>query len=247
MMKNYWNILQDHACFEYQFVLDKNDYDIELIKELLSVIVFSGWEYRILKLLDKESGCIYCEDYLEIFNSILDKKRNVDSLEKNFSFFQQAFPDDGYQNPHVIVTELAFYNQNGEIEIKDIFKNTAFYSLLNPYRVHLYHYLETDAYSPISFELLTTSNKELKLRIASGLSIWLPYFKPDYDMDRQKIEDFPLNKTGYIDNRELYLLNTPRLIGFIKVIRSFFEGNNGKELSSNTQLEKLPKFPWYYS
>jgi len=244
-MKNYWNISQDHACFEYQFVLNKNKYDLKIIKELLSVIVLSGWKFGVLKILDKESGVSYCESFLNLFNSILDTKKNVNELENNYRFFQQAFPAEGDNNPHVIVTELAYYNESEEIVIKDVFTNEIFYKLLNPNRVHLYHHSETGTISPLSLELSIQQSRELKLRISSGLGIWLPYFKPDYDMDKQRLEEFPLYENGYIDNRELYFLNTPRLISFIKVIRKFYETNNGVELSNKNQLEQLPVFPKY--
>lgn len=240
-MKNYWSILQDHTCFEYQFVFGKNNYDLELIKELLKVIILSGWEFGILKILDKEAGVCYSEGFLNLFNDILDKRKGVKELENNYCFFQQAFPaiDEGYKNPHVIVTELAFYNDIGEVQIMDVFTNKIFYPLLNPERVHLYHYSETDTLSPISLELTILESRELKLRISSGLGIWQPYLKPDYDMDKQRLEDFPLNEDGYIDNRELYLLNTPRLMGFIKKVRSFCKVNNGIELSNKNNLEEF--------
>lgn len=248
MMKNYWSILQDHSCFEYQFVFKKNEYDIELIKKLLNVIVLSGWEFRIVKILDQEFGVNYCKEFLDFFSDILDEKKDVKKLENNFSFFQQAFPtiEEEYNNPHVIVTELAFYNEVGEVKVMDVFTNKIFYSLLNPKRVHLYHYSETDTLSPISLELRILESRELKLRISSGLGIWQPYFKPDYDIDKQRLDDFPLNEDGYIDNRELYLLNTPRLMGFIKKIRNFCKVKNGIELSTKNNLEEYPIFPNYY-
>ena len=246
-MKNYWNILQDHACFEYQFVFGKNKYDVELIKELLNVIVFSGWEFGIVKILDQESGENYCKEFLSFFSAILDEKKDINNLRNNYSFFQQAFPvaEEEYKNPHIIVTKLAFYDEVGEVKVMDVFANKIFYPLLNPNRVHLYHYSETNTLSPISLELSILKNRELKLRISSGLNIWQPYFKPDYDIDKENLEDFPLNKDGYIDNRELYLLNTPRLIGFIKKVRQFFMVKNGTELSSKNNIEESPIFPNY--
>lgn len=246
-MKNYWSILQDHACFEYLLVLEKNQYDIELIKEILDLVVSSGWKYGVIKMLDQVEGSPYYKEFLNLYNSKLDSNGSIDTYKSSYDFFAQAFPsiNKSYKNPHIIVTELAYYNLNGEIEIKDVFSNEVFYPLLNPHRVHLYHYNKTSNYSPLSLELCISSNRELSLRISSGLYIWMPYFKPDYDMDRQSLKDFPLNEFGYIDNRELYLLNTPRLIGFIKDLRRFFETHNGKERSNNAQLEKFPEFPWY--
>ncbi|HLO55025.1 MAG TPA: hypothetical protein VK169_12105 [Saprospiraceae bacterium] len=141
--------------------------------------------------------------------------------------------------------KIAYYDKNDRIEIDNIFKVDELYKLLNPYRVHLYHKDITGTSAPIEVELLITSGKSLELRVASGLGLWLPYYKPDYDMDKQSLKDFPINEFGYIDNRELYLLNTPRLIGFIKDLRRFFETHNGKERSNNAQLEKFPEFPWY--
>lgn len=246
-MKNYWSILPDHAYFEYQFVFGKNNYDVELIKGLLNVIVLSGWEFGIVKMLDRETGIKYCKEYLNLFNAILDEKKDVNELEDNYNFFQQAFPylDEDYKNPHVIVTELAYYNDNGEVQIRDVFTNKVFYSLLNPHRVRLYHYLETGTYSPITLELSILSNRNLSLYISSGLGIWQPYFKPDYDSDKQRLEDFPLNEYGYIDNRELYLLNTPRLMGFIKKVRNYCKVKNGIELSNKNNIEEFPVFPNY--
>ncbi|MDF1697158.1 MAG: hypothetical protein P1U56_15050 [Saprospiraceae bacterium] len=111
--------------------------------------------------------------------------------------------------------------------------------------MHLYHHSETGSYSPLFLELSISKSRDLVLIISSGLDIWLPYYKPDYDIDNQKLEDFPINEYGYIDNRELYLLNTPRLLGFVKKIRKFFERNNGTELSDKNRIEELPVFPWY--
>lgn len=246
-MKNYWTILQDHVSFEYLFIIEKDNYDIELVKELLALIVSSGMEYRVAKVLDRESGVSYHQEFLKLLNSELDNFQDINAIKPFHDFFSQAFPsiNKGYRNPYVIVTELAFYNQKGDTVIKEIFDNSDFYPLLNPFRVHLYHYSETSTFSPLSLELVMTKNRELNLRVASGLGLWLPYYKPDYDMDKQSLKDFPINEFGYIDNRELYLLNTPRLIGFIKDLRRFFETHNGKERSNNAQLEKFPEFPWY--
>lgn len=161
-----------------------------------------------------------------------------------FDFFQQSFPklEKNFVNPHVIVSELAYYNEKGIVEITDIFKNEFFYDLLNPHRVHLYHYLKTDSFSPISLELTINSKKGLNLRIASGLGIWFPYIKPDIDSNKQSLDDFPINENGLIDNRELYLLNTPRMLGFIKEVRSFYNLHEGQEIGNNAELEKLPEF-----
>ena len=161
-MKNYWNIVQDYAYFSYGFELEKNQYDIELIKELLDLVVSSGWKYGVIKVFDQVAGKPFYDDFLRTFNSILDNNGSIDTYKSSYDFFWQAFPNitESYKNPHVIVTELAYYNLNGEIEIKDVFFYVVFYPLLNPHRVHLYHYNKTSNYSPISLELGFSLNRK---------------------------------------------------------------------------------------
>jgi len=124
-MKNYWNIVQDYAYFSYGFELEKDQYDIELIKEILDLVVSSGWKYGVIKMLDQVEGNPYCKEFLNLYNSILDNHGSIDTYKSSYDFFAQAFPniDKSYKNPHVIVSELAYYNLSREIEIKDVFSN----------------------------------------------------------------------------------------------------------------------------
>ena len=226
-MKNNWVVYEDDSFIEYTFLLEREKYDDQIIIELITNIAEIGEKYRVFRILDKEMRCAV--------NSFLQdlelKFLSVDHVDNGVRFGDVLSPlspefCDITQTSRAFC-ELAFYNNDGDLLIQNVFHLKELYQYFNADQLKHCHFDNTGVYAPLNVEMIISSDGKLQLRIASALNIWHPFFKPDsYRIGDAAAGIVPVNDMGYYDNRELYFLNTPRLKGFIKEVKAIFEQKN---------------------
>ncbi|MDF1694299.1 MAG: hypothetical protein P1U56_00615 [Saprospiraceae bacterium] len=240
MKKNYWSIAQSRAIFNYR--INEEDYDIDVYINLMKRVIASGRKYEIFKILDitgtKDVGDEYIEMWLDFIrrndfdNSNFKEKLKGDAFVTacHFSFVNKMIDYNA-------CVKMAYYDAKGEIKLDTVFTNDVFYPLLNQDRVHLYHKNEIGCNEPLEVRLEIRYGKYLELSIDTGLGIWYPYFMPDIEKSEWNTIDFFIDESGWMDNTEMFTLNTIRLLSFDQEIRDFIFANKGKE--TNRRIDFL--------
>lgn len=222
---------------EWLFILDHENYDVSVIIELLNRIVDAGRKYGVLLILDKTQKHDFGDDFIKDIENILDKKGVEAWCDR--SFFLHTMPDFDGNTPYKAYTKLAYY-ENEKVVMNYIHHIQEIYPALSQENLRFYHYYETGVYSPLTFELVILKNKELRFLISSGLEVWFSHYIGIPNLIESSSE------WKYIDNSELFYLNTPRLAGFIKEIDQFFLNKKGSVINRyNSNLNAQEPFLFY--
>lgn len=233
MKTNNWGICQD-SLLEWIFDFENTFNNRQFILYLIKTITDAGRRYEVMSILNTKNQQDN-QEKLEKDISIALGNSPIINVEEN-DLLLHLFPDFEGESEYRAFYKLAYY-KNGQIEIRYIHHIQELYDSLPQTMLRNYHYLETGVYCPLKVELSILNNKTFRLRIASGLEIWLPRFN---------IIALSNSSTTSVNNLELYYLNTPRLAGFINEIEKFFITNNIKvQYSFPSKLNAHVPFIFY--
>lgn len=231
MKTNNWGICQD-SLLEWIFDFEDTLNDKQIILGLIKTITDAGRKYEVMSIFNTKNHKDNQEEIEKDVSMVLDNFP-MTNLEGN-DLLLHLYPDFEGESEYRAFCKLAYY-KNEQIEIRYINHIQELYDYLPQKTLRNYHYLETGVYCPLKVELSILKNNNFRLRIASGLEIWLPRFNSDAH-----------SASNTTSNLELYHLNTPRLAGFIKEIEDFFVTNTIRaKYSFPSKLNAYEPFIFY--
>lgn len=229
MNKNNWPVSQDNILGG-SFILSAEYCNQKTLFLLVNRILFFGLKYELFYLKDLNDNLVSADKYQEYLNETFFVSSSEKKLE--FDVFMPIEASFGGENIYKAYTKLAMYNHHGDIEYREIHNVSEIFNLIPSGMIN--HYKKNiDRGMPMDVHLEFSGNLKSPLVsfcIESNLHIWKPYYK------NWQTEDF----NRLIDNRELYLLNTSRLILFIKEISNLMKELGATRTSEPADFLNMP-------